>query len=209
MEIHRIQSWPRELAQNCWVLREKNLATVIDPGCENAGQILDVLQNRAKIAAILLTHHHSDHTRALADLVGQTEAPIFIHSDDAEIVENGWLALKKISKPEKPIRLATQPIRDRQILKFGDLQIEVIATPGHTLGSVCFLVGNHLFSGDTLFRENVGRTDLFGGNKNDLQKNLTRLLELPKETIVHPGHGDDWTIGAAREFFEKNRAFFI
>ena len=202
MEIHRIQSWPHELAQNCWILHDENLAAVIDPGCENAAQILSVLQNHAEIAAILLTHHHTDHTRALSDLIEKTGAPILIHPDDANIVENGWLALKKINKPENPIRFTTQPITDGQILNLGNLAIEVIATPGHTPGSVCFRVGNELFSGDTLFRENVGRTDLVGGNANDLQTSLAELLKLPIKTIVHPGHGEDWTIDAAKHYFQ-------
>jgi len=199
VEIERIQFLPKTLAQNCWILREKNAAIVIDPGC-NAERILEILRNREKIGAILLTHHHSDHIRGVAKLVAETNAPVFIHPADAEVVENGWRTVGKIRKTKNPVGIPTRAIADGEILRFGKFEVEIIHTPGHTRGSVCFRIGGKIFSGDTLFRENVGRTDLAGGDAAELKMSLRKLLELPDETIVHPGHEESWTIGEARKF---------
>ncbi|MCF7846052.1 MAG: MBL fold metallo-hydrolase [Candidatus Peribacteraceae bacterium] len=175
-------------------------AVVIDPGCEAAEQILEVLGNRARITAILLTHNHSDHTRALTDLAEETGAPVFIHPADKETVEKGWIVLKNIRKTGDEVILPTRPLVDGDTLNFGEIKIGVIETPGHTPGSCCFLVDGHLFSGDTLFHKNVGRTDLAGGNEDQLKNSLKKLLGLNPNTVVHPGHDEDWSIGEAQKF---------
>lgn len=201
MELKQIQSLPKGLAQNCWILINGEEAVVIDPGCKTPEPILEILKNRAKIVAILLTHNHFDHVRTIKELYKKTNAPIFIHKNDAEVIEKGWIALEKIQKPKNAVGVSTQKIEDGEILDFGGMKIEVIATPGHTHGSCCFLVGDKLFSGDTLFRENVGRTDLAGGEEKDLKTSLAKLLELPNETKIYPGHDKNWTIKKARNFF--------
>jgi len=187
------------LDENCWVVRNaKNEITVIDPG-SNTAEILEKIDN-TKVEWILLTHSHSDHLGALAEIWKKVGGKIAVHSFEAEIVKNGELNPPDFSRKFKPVIIARK-LEDKDLLKFNDEKIEVIYAPGHTQGSCCFRIGNHLFSGDTLFRENVGRTDLPGGDTETLRGSLQKLLRLPKNTIVHPGHGEDWTIGEARNFF--------
>lgn len=197
MEIHKIETG--FLAENCWLLvNAQNEAVIIDPG-DNAAAILEML-GAAKLQLILLTHSHSDHRGALAELVARTGAPVALHFSEAEIVEQGATNPPDFGERFEKVPVARK-LRGGEILDFGKERIEVIATPGHTVGSVCFLVNGELFSGDTLFRENVGRTDLPGGDEDALNASLVKLLKLKPETHVHPGHDADWTIGEARKFF--------
>lgn len=197
MKILQIETGALE--ENCWLLlNAKNEAIIIDPG-DNAEKILTTL-GTAKLKLILLTHSHSDHRGALSEIVEKTNSPVAIHFAEAKIIENGEPNPPNFGEGFSKVPIAKK-LQGNEILNFGDKKINVIATPGHTPGSVCFLVGEELFSGDTLFRENVGRTDLVGGDSDKLNSSLAKLLKLSSETIVHPGHGPDWTIGEAQKFF--------
>lgn len=195
MLIHKITTGLLE--ENCWILRDHDAAVVIDPGGRPA-EILAKIGN-ANVTWILLTHSHYDHLETLAEIWEKTKAPVAIHAAEADFVEQGHA-----NPPGARVQLSPVPVEkklaDGDVLKFGNSQIEVIHTPGHTPGSCCFLVKSELFSGDTLFHENIGRFDLPGGDLEDLKKSLARLLKLPPETIVHPGHGTDWTIREAKKF---------
>ncbi len=186
------------LDENCWILRNsENELVVIDPGSDTK-KILETIGD-AKVLWILLTHSHSDHLGALAEITKKTGGEAAIHSLESEIVKHG-----EANPPDFGLKLesiaSVKKLKDGDILDFGKERIEVIHTPGHTSGSCCFQIGDELFSGDTLFRENVGRTDLPSGNTVELRKSLARLLKLPSETIIHPGHGEDWTIDQAKKF---------
>ena len=131
---------------------------------------------------ILLTHGHFDHVHGLEEIKKRTGAEVWVNEKDVGLQYGGEIA-------------ADEFFKDEQVIMFNDEEIKVIFTPGHTPGSVCFLLGKHLFSGDTLFKQGVGRTDLPGGNIRELEKSLQRVLALPPETKVYPGHGEETTIG--------------
>ncbi|OQA91578.1 MAG: putative metallo-hydrolase [Elusimicrobia bacterium ADurb.Bin231] len=155
------------LYTNCYLLfDEKTLdAIVIDPG-EEPDKILTAIDKyHLKIYAVINTHAHFDHTGGNEKVCGTTKTKIFAPSKDGE---------------EK---------------QFGSLKIKFLFTPGHTDDGISILAGNHIFCGDTLFEGSVGRTDLGGNMKQLLNSIKTKLMSLPSDTYVHPGHGPDTTIG--------------
>ena len=139
-----------------------------------------------RVNAILITHRHSDHLLGFTEIKGKTGAPVGVHPDDAEAL------------PQPPeIRLT-----DGQTIRVGDLSLKVLHTPGHTPGAACYLVGNHLFSGDTLFPCGPGVTGSSAAFQQVVDSIVGKLLALPDDTVVYPGHGDVTTIGKAREEYQ-------
>jgi glyoxylase-like metal-dependent hydrolase (beta-lactamase superfamily II) len=178
---------------------------LIDPGDE-AGQLLDVIAAAGlTIRWILLTHAHVDHVSGTALVKAATGAPICLHEADLLIYEHAadqaaWFGLEidRLPPVDQHYDLAA-PIR------FGRYAARVIHTPGHTPGGVCLAVGaeggpeTDLFAGDTLFAGSIGRTDLPGGDYDTLMASIRgRLLTLPDDLVVHPGHGPATTIGRER-----------
>lgn len=150
---------------------------------DSPGRILQEIGDR-QVAAILTTHGHWDHHRALDEVAEATGAPVLLHPDDAGMVP----------------RAADRPATDGLVVPFGDATVELRHTPGHTRGSVCAVLGGrHLFSGDTLFPGGPGNTfgdaDAFATIMRSLRE---RLFTLDDDTWVYPGHGDDTTIGEER-----------
>jgi glyoxylase-like metal-dependent hydrolase (beta-lactamase superfamily II) len=179
------------LAANCYVVSAGGDAVVIDPGAE-ANRVLKAVGGR-EVAAILVTHGHSDHVGAVDELVAETGAPFMAPRRDLASLE-GYVGVR-------PARL----LNDGDRLEFGDISLTVIATPGHTLGSSCFYAPGVLFSGDTLFAEGVGRTDLPGGSAEALFNSIReRIFSLAGDTIIYPGHGERTTV--ARE--KSSNPFF-
>lgn len=186
------------LGTNCYIVRSKALdALIIDPGADS-GAISKIISHcRLTVRAYLITHGHADHISALAQLREQVPAPVAMHSADVRWAFSAANQLPPYcSVPRRPDDIA-------RILKGGekwreeDFNIEAIATPGHSPGGVCYYFPDDrlLFSGDTLFQDSVGRTDLPGGNMEQLNKSLAILAKLPPETKVYPGHGPETTIG--------------
>lgn len=165
-------------------------AAVIDP----AGQPEQILalaeQNGARITMILNTHGHADHVQANAAIKQATGAPVGMHAEDDRFFSDPQrraLIQRELGLPAAPP--ADRRLADGEVLELGSLRIRVIHTPGHTPGSVCFLVAGQLFTGDTLFVGDVGRTDLSGGSLDRLLKSLAaRIITLPPDTVVWPGH---------------------
>lgn len=164
---------------------------VIDPGGDAAAIDTALRSRNATVAAYLLTHGHVDHLDALAALAAARPAPVYMHADDAVWA---FTAANRIppffsSAPPPPALLET--VADGRKLSLGGFEIEVIGTPGHSPGSVCYHIPalRILFSGDTLFDGSAGRTDLAGGDGARLRESLRRLANLPPETGVYPGHG--------------------
>ncbi|MCX7591830.1 MAG: MBL fold metallo-hydrolase [Kiritimatiellae bacterium] len=183
---------------NCYILfNDTGRALVIDPGAD-ADRILEVLRsNDLTVVAYLLTHGHIDHISAVAELVESLPAPVAMHQADMAWAFDAANQMPPFyfgpKIPGGPKRL----LRDGEQWNEAGLSYTVLATPGHTPGSVCFLFSeqNLLFSGDTLFAGSVGRTDLPGGEPRCLMTSLKRLSALPAATVVYPGHGPTTTIG--------------
>jgi len=169
------------LQANCYVLIGEEQGIIIDPG-EEADRILETVSG-LRIGLILLTHNHFDHIRALPAVVKATSAEVAIHSLDM-------------------IDIADRELEDGEKIPFEKREISVIHTPGHTPGSCSFLLENNLFSGDTLFAGGWGNTSFPGGNEEKIFGSIRdKLLNLPDETIVYPGHGEATTIGEERSLY--------
>jgi len=196
------------LACNCYVLasRKGSDAIVVDPGQRAMGTLRRVLdENRLTPAAVLLTHGHIDHIWSAQKVADTYGCPAFIHPEDRHMLSDpirglgprlGQMALSALFRePRQVVELD----RDGAVLDFGGLAVTVDHTPGHTRGSVVFRVDNHVFTGDTLFKQSVGRTDLPGGSGNALLSSIVeKLLVLEDDTLVLPGHGESSTIGLER-----------
>ncbi|MCL1964425.1 MAG: MBL fold metallo-hydrolase [Firmicutes bacterium] len=171
-------------------------AVVIDPGAEPEAIRL-ALRGR-KLAAILLTHGHMDHIGAVGALRSE-DVPVFLHEGDAAMLTNPNLNLAVMVGVE-----GNQGEPDF-CLQEGDTELSglmftVLHTPGHTKGSVCYLCDGVLFSGDTLFKAGIGRTDFPGGDRKAMRASLKRLAALDAKIRVCPGHGGETTIGAERRY---------
>jgi len=190
------------LDTNCWVVSDDHggPAIVIDPG-DDAPAIIATLGDR-ELAAVVLTHGHFDHVGAVGQLLATRAAPIAIHEADASSITTAvgtGGALFGFDEHVSPP--ADQLLIDGSRLQAGEVTLEVLHTPGHTPGGICLLASDradviHLFSGDTLFAGSVGRTDFPGGDGRQLAASLAqKIVGLPAETVVHPGHGPETTIG--------------
>ncbi|MBX5493909.1 MAG: MBL fold metallo-hydrolase [Bryobacteraceae bacterium] len=193
------------LGCNCSIFGDESTreAIVIDPGDE-IDRILSILKHHGlKLTKIVITHAHIDHIGGAQKLKKATGAPILMNSNDQPLydgmdIQANWLG---IPTPEKGDIDST--LREGDRLQFGAHHFEVLETPGHTPGSVCLWMPDEkkLIAGDTLFRDSIGRTDLPGGSTQKILSSIkTKLLTLPEETLVVPGHGETTTIGREKEF---------
>ncbi len=179
---------------NCYIVQdEKTKETiVIDPAgeVEKIIEMLNILQ--ANLKYIYITHCHGDHIGALKDLKEQKGGKILIHRFDAEGLYNNEISLTDYIGIEEIHLEADSRVDDGDIIHIGNIEFKVIHTPGHTIGGSCLYCAqeNLLFSGDTLFHGAWGRTDLPTSNFTDIIGSITnKLLVLPEDTIVYPGHG--------------------
>ena len=187
-------------ASNCYIVgSEANReGMIIDPGDE-AQQILSrVKELELDIKYIILTHGHIDHIGALKEIKEATGAQVAIHTDDVRTLKQKLLSIFlgiRHRSPPPPDWL----LEDGDTISLGNLKFTVLHTPGHTPGGICLLGEGVLFSGDTLFNYGVGRADLPGGSYSQLIDSIrNRLMVLPDEVAVYPGHGPETTIGAER-----------
>ncbi len=173
---------------HCYVLCRFDCCVVIDPS-HDYETITESIDNR-RLTGILLTHAHADHV----DLIGEFNAPIYMHEKDAHLLfEDNYNGYEPKTHPYKRKELDFRFVNDGDKIPLADQFIEVIFTPGHTAGSLSFLYQTRLFSGDTLFKEDVGRHDLYSGSLSEIRRSVIKLCELPGNTKVYPGH-DDFTI---------------
>jgi hydroxyacylglutathione hydrolase len=188
------------LASNCYIIADDAVpeGLIVDPG-DDAETILErVGELGIDIKYILLTHGHLDHIAAAAKVKEATDASLVVHNEDADGLNDRSLSLfMGVTLPEVP--KPDQLLRGWENIEFGGLSFTVLHTPGHSPGGVCLLGEGVLFSGDTLFNRGIGRSDLPGGDPEKLLHSIhTRLLILPDETVVYPGHGPQTTIGEER-----------
>ena len=194
MILKRLQlSSPWIEPTNCYIIQdeESKETMVIDPAgeLEKITEMLEILD--ADLKYIYLTHCHADHIGAAAQLHKDRGGKILIHRNGAENLENDEVVLASYLGTDKIILEADSRVDDEDLLHIGDIEIKVIHTPGHTKGSSCIYCEKHkmLFSGDTLFRGTWGRTDLPTSSFEDIINSITKkLMILPDETIVYPGH---------------------
>ena len=191
-------------ANNYLVADEKSKEAVLIDCSEHVQKILDdVKELGLKVKYILLTHGHFDHVMGVNSMKEALGAKVLINQKDEKQLEMTQTILKTFG-----IFVEKNPEYDKYIdknteLKIGDIPIKIFETPGHTEGGLCYLIDGKLFSGDTLFRNYVGRTDLPGGNYAKLENSIKNVLyKLPEETEVFPGHNELTTIGYEKKHNE-------
>ena len=199
--IKRLEVGP--FASNCYIIGSESTkqGLIIDPGDE-AREILKSVEDLGlDIKLIMLTHGHVDHIGALKEVGAATGAEVAVHADDAPSLQGegrtlGALFGLSYEAPPAPDRL----LKEGDSIDVGDLHFSVLHTPGHTPGGICLLVHDIVFTGDTLFNYGIGRTDLPGGSYSQLMDSLhNKLMTLPDNTKVYPGHGPETTISAERQ----------
>ena len=188
------------LQTNCYILIEETTseAVIIDPADQADAILTAVEQLHCTVKYIIVTHAHIDHIAALDTVAKATGAPVVIHAADQHTLNNDALNLALYFGLSAPTVKASVIVNDGDTLSLGGQTLQILHTPGHNKGSMCILCGDILISGDTLFYESVGRVDHYGGNLQDILQSLDRLLQLPDDTKVYPGHGPATTIGHER-----------
>lgn len=188
-------------AANCYILMDEitKECAVIDPGGD-ADDIESYLNKiDAKVKYILLTHGHVDHTGAVGYIKEKYNIDAHINLDDGKLIEENSFMFGPLNYKGQNVNLIMD-VNETSNFKIGDIKIEVIETPGHTPGCVCYKVENNIFTGDTLFLRSIGRTDLSGGNFDTLINSIkNKLFVLDGEIIVYPGHGPQTNIKYERE----------
>jgi hydroxyacylglutathione hydrolase len=190
---------------NCSVFGDENTgeAMVIDPGDEIERILAIVARHSLKVKAIVITHAHIDHIGGAEKLKQATGAPVYMNQNDAELhhmmdMQAAWLGVR----PPDEVAIDSDA-KDGGVLAIGATEFHVLHTPGHTQGSISLWIPSEgtLVAGDTLFRDSIGRTDLPGGDGRQILRSIhDKLLPLPEETVVIPGHGANTTIGREKQF---------
>jgi len=187
-----------ELQTNCYVLGDEKSkeAVVIDPGGD-LEDIEKVIQKEGLIIKyIILTHGHADHIAALTELKKRTNALIYIHAADADMLVEPSYNLSFFTGENLVCPKADKFLDDGDRIKVGDLELEVLHTPGHSPGGISLFTDKVIFTGDTLFCEGIGRSDLPGASHAQLLQSIkNKILSKPDDTVVYPGHGPETTIG--------------
>ena len=192
---------------------ENNMYLLVDDDTKQAvlidataltSDITDTVKNLgADVKYILLTHGHFDHIMGLNDLKNALGAQAVINKNDLVLSDKINEFTRMFNMPESIPPVYERFVDDGDTIQIGNINIKVISTPGHTEGGVCYLVDDNLFSGDTLFRDSVGRTDLWGGNFEKLYDSIkNKLFKLDDNIKVFPGHGPMTTIGYEKKYNE-------
>lgn len=178
---------------------ESGVGVVVDPGDYPARLIERIEQAGITLHAILLTHGHWDHVNGVRDVKAAFGTPVYLHGADAPLYEHLAEQAEVFgfhADPQPPINHA---VRDGDVLEFGPVRFEVLHTPGHTPGGVCYRIADAVFVGDTIFAGGVGRTDLPGGSFEQLVEGIRqKLFTLDDTVILYPGHGSPTTVGTER-----------
>lgn len=178
---------------NSYIISNQNDCIIVDPG-QRYSKVALKIKNKYNVKGILLTHGHLDHF----DGIGYFDCPIYIHELDENKLYNSYLSLYSMVNLETPYKnheLNVVTVRDLDIIELIGYKFQVLHTPGHTSGSVCYNFLDNVFTGDTIFKGNYGRIDFPTGSSSDMLKSLNRILNYYKdEYVVYPGHDDTTTI---------------
>ena len=196
------------ISTNCYlaVNEDTKQAVVVDPAAAPARLMDHIREEGLKIEAILLTHGHFDHIMGIDGFLKEYSVPVYVHEDDLKMMEDPQWNQSAIYTTGYTFAGAA-PLRDGQTLSLAGYDFQVLHTPGHTPGGCCYYVKSEgvLFSGDTLFQRSVGRTDFEGSSTKDLIRGIReKLMVLPDDTHVYPGHMGETLIG-----YEKRENPFI
>ncbi|MCB0723892.1 MAG: MBL fold metallo-hydrolase [Ignavibacteriae bacterium] len=185
---------------NCYLISKDNKVLIFDPGDE-AEKITEFIDSNSLIPlAIINTHAHYDHVGAIHALKEKYNIPFYLHSKDKRLLNHASIYRSFVGESVKFKIPAIDVFLDEvEELVIDDFKIKVFHTPGHTEGSVCFLIDDFIITGDTLMKGQIGRTDLPSADKEKYKKSLVKLLELPDILEVYAGHGENTTIGNERE----------
>lgn len=183
-----------EMSANCYLLIDDTTQDcfILDPGDDAEFLSTEILKRQLHPQAILLTHGHFDHLLGTLELSLNFNLPVYLHPQDLFLYQKASQSARHFQPQNHNLKPPTHPLllEEGQVLTLGDTALQVLHTPGHTPGSVCFYLAPHLFTGDTLFADAVGRTDLSYSSKTDLERSLKRLYALPSDTLIYPGHQD-------------------
>jgi len=193
-----------QLQTNCYLAIYNDQCLIIDPG-DDADYIISTIKDlEVKPIGLLATHGHFDHLLSATELKLAYSIPFYLHKADLPILKRTQSTAKhftglSVDPPPKADRF----LKDGDILRVGKSELKVIETPGHTQGSISLKGKGIIFVGDLIFAGGgVGRTDLQGGNTKLLDKSIKKILKLPKNTIIYPGHGEETTVEEEKKFFK-------
>lgn len=196
------------IGANCYLVYDEASkdALVIDPGDEFEILNMEIEALDLKVKNVFLTHAHYDHFGALDDLIKATKANLYYHEYDDELAKDAQknCSLLTVRKAKTIASEPTELLLDGDVIDCGFCKVEVIHTPGHTPGSVCYKIGGDLFTGDTLFHLTMGRCDFYGGSNESMKASLSRLAAIDEDLAVHPGHSVESTL-----FFEKEHNIYM
>jgi hydroxyacylglutathione hydrolase len=189
--------------ENCYVVgdEETGAGAIVDPGDEAARISLAVEQTNLEISQILITHAHIDHVGAVASLVDEYSCQVLMHAEAEPMLGQLPTQAMMMGLRFGEVPTVDRHIEDEEVIELGGLQLRSLYTPGHAPGHIAFYIESEglLISGDALFAGSVGRVDLPGGSMEVLMRSIEeRLLTLPDETRVYPGHGPETTVGNER-----------
>lgn len=200
MELKRLVSGM--IGANTYILIDRDTAAVIDPSAPTDEIMRTVRSEGARITAILLTHGHFDHMLSLEKLRAENpETQVMIHVNDAELMPDGRKnAFYTFFGRDRDFGTPDKFLSDQDVIPLGSEEIRVMHTPGHTGGSVCYRIGNSIFSGDTIMADGYGRCDLYSGDAKSMLSSLERLKKLSEKEptlTVYPGHGNPTALANA------------
>lgn len=191
---------------NCYLTGDSDTKEIIiiDPGF-SSDKIIDTIEKKGLIpVGIVLTHGHGDHIGAVEELISKYKVPLYVNKFDDELILGSSSSFTKMMFGKEIILKADKYLNEGDMLTVGKMEYEVLHTPGHTKGGICLVCENVIFTGDTLFRGSIGRTDFPGGSYEEIINSIkTKLLKYPDETKLYPGHNESSTI----EYEKKNNPF--